>query len=341
MDYYKILELDRNASDSEIKKKYRELCKKYHPDKGGDENKFKEINEAYSVLSDSDSKNKYDRYGSATSNGHGGFNMDDLFGDFFGNYGSSNNHTKYQRRKVGRSIQTIIKININDILFGTKKVIEYFREDKCKPCNGEGGTGKKQCSSCNGRGQKTQRINTPIGIMETMTTCDVCDGEGQMILNNCNTCNGSGTTKGKHKLDINIPSGALNNMQMEIPLGGNYVRNGDYGSLIVIIEEIQDSKVIRDNFDIIIKADISISKAVLGGEITVDTPHGDFKINIEPGTQGGRQYEYSNKGVPELGSNGRIYNTGDMIIITEIIIPTKISNEQRELFEKIREIENE
>lgn len=341
MDYYKILGLERGASDKEIKSAYRKLAKEFHPDRGGDAERFKEISEAYSILSDPQSKGNYDRFGSANSNNNGGFNMEDIFSNFenmFSGFGQTQGRAN--RRKFGKAIQTTIQVSMQDILFGATKSVEYFRDEKCVPCDGQGGTGKKTCTNCNGAGHQTQQVRTPFGVVESIVSCPVCSGDGEMILNPCQKCNGSGTVKGKHKADVNLPAGILGGMRMEIPLGGDYIRNGEYGSLYLNIDEISDPNIIRDGFDIIIKADISISTAVLGGDIIVPTPHGDMPIRIEPGTQGGHHYEYSNKGVPELTGNGTVYNTGDMIIIAEVSIPTEISEEQKELFTKIKELEN-
>ncbi len=309
MDYYKILGLEKGASDSEIKSSYRKLAKEHHPDRGGDAEIFKEISEAYSVLSDPQEKAKYDRFGSTSNNGHGGFNMEDIFsqfGDMFSPFGQA--HSGGRRPKVGKHIQTTLQISIEDILMGVTKTVEYFRDEQCTPCEGKGGSGQQTCSNCNGAGHKTQRMQTPFGMAESIMECPVCNGEGQMILNPCKSCNGSGATNTKHKQDVKLPPGLLHGMRIEIPQGGDYIRNGAYGSLYVNIEEVAHPNYIRDGFDLIVKANISITTAVLGGDIVVDTPHGEMPIRVESGTQGGHQYEYSRKGMPQIGPDSRIYD---------------------------------
>jgi len=340
MNYYEILEVDKNASTDEIKKAYRKMAKLHHPDKGGDEFLFKQINEAYNVLSDPGEKAKYDRYGSVGDQSHG-FDMNDMFGNFnemFTNFSGFGNQR--QTRKVGRNVQVNIPVEINDVIFGKSQTIKYTRQEKCGGCSGAGGTNKQTCTSCRGSGMGIKRKQTPFGILDIQTTCDLCDGSGDQVLDICGTCSGTGAIANEVSVDIEIPGGVGTGSVMSVPLKGDYVRNGEYGSLLINIEEIPSPNVIRDTFDILIKLNISIATAVLGGDVSIDTPHGDIAIYVEPGTGGGHHYEYTGKGIPQIDNNGNVYGYGDMLIISEITIPTKLSTAENELFIKLKNLEN-
>jgi molecular chaperone DnaJ len=345
MDYYKVLGISRDSSESDIKTAYRTKAKEHHPDRGGDADLFKEIGEAYSVLSDAQSKSNYDRHGSAKPRQGGGFDMNDIFNgfdmnDIFGGF-NQNSRGYGTRQRVGATIHINVGVDIGEVLVGCTKTVKYQRGEECSSCVGAGGVGLKQCMSCNGSGQQVQRLMTPMGVVEVMTECLSCGGDGHVVETPCVSCGGNGVKSMEHVFDVNIPAGVATGMLMEIPLKGSYVKNGLYGNLRIQIDEVLDEHVIRDGNDVLIKANINITTAVLGGDVVVKTPHGNMSIRVEPGTQGGHHYEYSNMGIPNLQPNGQCFGSGDMIIIAEVIIPTLITDEQKELFIKLSEIEND
>lgn len=342
MNYYEILEVDKNASADEIKKAYRKKAKLHHPDKGGEELLFKQINEAYNVLSDPDQKAKFDRFG--TVNDHQqGFDMNDMFGNFgdmFSNFSGFNTQQR-QAKRSGRNVQVNVQVDINAVIFGMSKTIKYTRKEMCGGCSGVGGTNVQKCTNCKGSGMSIKRRQTPFGILDIQSECDLCAGSGQQAIDKCETCFGEGTVDSEVSVDVEIPGGVGSGTAMHVPLKGDYVKNGEYGNLLINIEEVPEENVIRDGHDILIKANISIATAVLGGDISVDTPHGKMSISVEPGTEGGHHYQYSDKGIPQIDNAGNIYSYGDMMIITEILIPAKLSTPEREIFLKLKELENE
>ena len=347
-DYYDVLGVQKGASDAEIKKAYRGLAKKYHPDMNPGnaeaEAKFKEANEAYEVLSDSDKRAKYDQYGHAAFDptagagtggfgGFGGFDVDlgDIFGSFFG--GGFGGGSRQQRRNApqrGDDIETSITISFEEAVFGCKKEIKYTRMKKCSGCNGTGSAdGKSEtCPTCHGSGQR--RVMQNLGGMQfqSTTTCDTCRGTGKYIKTPCQKCRGNGFEKEQKSITINIPAGIDHGKGLVIRGGGNDgINGGPTGDVVVMIGVRKSSTFQRDGYDLYCEVPITISEATLGAEIDVPTLEGTEKYTIPDGTQTGTTFTLRNKGVPMVNSNRR----GDLIFRVNVEIPRGLTQKQKDL----------
>ena len=347
-DYYDVLGVQKGASDAEIKKAYRGLAKKYHPDMNPGnaeaEAKFKEANEAYEVLSDSDKRAKYDQYGHAAFDptagagaggfgGFGGFDVDlgDIFGSFFG--GGFGGGSRQQRRNApqrGDDIETNITISFEEAVFGCKKEIKYTRMKKCSGCNGTGSAdGKSEtCPTCHGSGQR--RVMQNLGGMQfqSTTTCDTCRGTGKYIKTPCQKCRGNGFEKEQKSITINIPAGIDHGKGLVIRGGGNDgINGGPTGDVVVMIGVRKSSTFQRDGYDLYCEVPITISEATLGAEIDVPTLEGTEKYTIPDGTQTGTTFTLRNKGVPMVNSNRR----GDLIFRVNVEIPRGLTQKQKDL----------
>ena len=348
-DYYNILGVNKGASDDEIKKAYRKAAMQWHPDKNPGnpeaESKFKEAAEAYDVLSNPEKKSNYDRFGSSDSPfgggnpfgqnyGHG-FNMDDIFsqfGDIFGNFGGRRSQKRQSR---GSDLRLKVTLNIQEILNGTTKEIKYKRPDKCRTCEGKGGTDVRECLACRGSGQRVVVQNTPFGQIRQETTCPDCSGSGKRIANVCGVCKGSGTESKEQVVDVEIPKGVAAGMQLTMQGFGNYTRDGIAGNLIIIVDELREFYFKRDSNNIIIEKDISVIDAILGTNIKVKTPHGDVPLTIEPGTEHGKKIRVHRKGIPDIN-----LGLGDLIVNISIKIPRNISSEERNILESLKDSES-
>jgi molecular chaperone DnaJ len=351
-DYYKVLGVDKSASEDEIKKAYRKKAMELHPDKNPDnpeaESKFKEAAEAYDTLSSPDKKSSYDRYGT-TGNpfggggnpfGGGGFNMEDIFsqfGDVFGNsfnqrYGSGGGQRPQSK---GSNLRIKVSLTIDDILKGAVKKLKYKRHDKCSSCNGVGGTDPRNCIPCNGSGQRTIVQNTPFGQIRQVATCPDCSGSGKVVAMKCNSCRGEGTSIKEQVVDVEIPKGVSNGMQLTMQGFGNFIKNGSAGDLQIIIEEIIDHSFRRENNNIVVEKAISVIDAIIGSNIKVTTPHGEIPIAIEPGTEHGKVYRVSGKGIPDIN-----YGLGDLYVKISIKIPKKIELDEKYTLEKLKSSKN-
>lgn len=344
-DYYEVLGVNRNASDEELKKAYRVLAKKYHPDVNKTaeaETLFKEIGEAYSILSDPDKRRQYDQFGFEGLNGSfssgfsGGFNPFDIFNDLFGGGFSGGFSSSSARRNApvrGRDIKESIKITFIEAAFGTKKTLNISRSESCEKCNGTGakeGTGMKTCPQCRGTGEMRIQQNTLFGQMITATTCSKCNGKGKIIEEFCENCKGSGNIKVTKKIEINIPKGIDNNQIISLRGQGDAGRNGGpEGDLLVHITVMPHETFTRDNTTVYCRIPISYSQAVLGAEITVPTLEGDMKYSIPEGTQTNTSFTIKNKGIPVLNRETR----GDQIFEVYVEVPRKLSKEQRKALE--------
>jgi len=358
-DYYEVLGIEKSASAQEVKKAYRKLALKYHPDKNPDdkeaEDKFKEAAEAYEVLSNDEKKAKYDRFGHAGMGGAGGFgggggmNMDDIFsqfGDIFGGggggfggfsgFGGSGGRGG-RRVNRGSNIRVKVKMTLADVVNGVEKKIKVKKFISCKPCTGsgaEGGSGGfATCDTCKGVGQVNRVTNTFLGQMQTASTCPVCGGDGKIITNKCNSCHGDGIVKDDDTIELKIPAGVEDGMQLSVSGKGNMgARNGVAGDLIVQIEEEEHPELKRDGNNILFDLYIPFPDAILGTDVTVPTVNGKAKIKIEPGTQGGKVLRLRNKGIPEV--NG--YRSGDQLVNVNVWTPQTLSNEEKEIVEKLK-----
>ena len=345
-DYYNVLGVDKNASDDEIKKAYRKMAMKFHPDKNPDnpeaEAKFKEAAEAYDVLSTPDKKSNYDRFGSANGGGNpfggGGFNMEDIFSNFGDIFGSAFNQRYSGGQKPqsrGSNLRIKVTLNIDEIIKGTSKKLKYKRQDKCTTCSGKGGTDVRSCIPCSGTGQRTVVQNTPFGQVRQVTTCPDCSGSGQIVMNKCNDCRGDGTVVKEQTVDVEIPAGVSNGMQLSMTGFGNHIRNGQPGDLHIIVEEERDFSFKRENNNIIVEKTISVIDAIIGSNIKVKTPHGEISVAIEPGTEHGKVIRMSGKGIPDIQ-----YGMGDLYIKISIKIPKKIELDEKLTLEKLKNSKN-
>ncbi len=357
-DYYEVLGVSKTASDEEIKRAFRRLAKQYHPDVNKDpgaEEKFKEIGEAYAVLSDPEKRRQYDQFGHAAfeqggTGGFGGFNasdfdfssiFDDLFGGSFGGFSSfSNGRTSKNRPQKGRDRLVEVNLTFEEAIKGCKKTIRLDLEDTCEDCHGEGGFGQKTCSACNGRGRIITEQRSLFGIFQSETTCDVCNGIGTIYERKCSTCKGSGHTKKKKEIEITIPEGVDNHYQLKISGRGEAGYNGGPNGDIYFEFKVEESKIFqREETDLYLTLPITITDAVLGAKKEIPTIDGNVILEIKPGTQNQTKLKLKGKGVKSVNS----LRKGDMYVIIDVIIPSKITREQKKLFESLQatDLDNE
>ena len=362
-DYYDVLGVAKSASAEEIKKAYRKLAIKYHPDKNPDdksaEDKFKEAAEAYEVLSSPEKKQRYDQFGHAGVGGAagggyggGGMNMEDIFsqfGDIFGGggspfdsfFGGGQSRSGGGRRVAkGSNLRIKVKLTLDEIAKGAEKKIKVNKQISCKACDGTGAKDKSSvstCKTCGGSGSVRRVTNTILGQMQTTATCPTCHGSGQQITAKCNVCHGDGTVRGEETISINIPAGVSEGMQLSMAGKGNAAPNGGIpGDLIILIEELPHETLKREGNNIVYDLHISIPDAALGASVEVPTIDGKAKIKIEPGTQSGKLLRLKGKGIPEVNS----YHRGDQIIHVNIWTPKALNSEERALLEKLKESAN-
>ena len=345
-DYYEILGVGRNASSDEIKASFRKLARQYHPDvnkEPGAEEKFKEINEAYGVLSDSEKRARYDRFGKEGLGNMGGFrdytvDFNDIFEELFGRgFGFSTGRRSRNAPRRGRDLQMPVTLTFEEAIFGVEKEVEFEREETCSRCNGSGaepGTTPIRCSTCNGQGEVRQVRQTFLGQMVQTATCPSCNGRGETIPSPCKTCRGGGLERKMVTKKVQIPAGVDGGTQIRLAgEGGPGGNGGPNGSLFLILDVEPHQFFKRRENDIILNLDINVAQATLGSEIEVPTLDGNETLKIPAGTQPGKVFHIKNKGVPHLRRNGR----GDQLVIVNVAVPTKLSKEQRELFEKLAE----
>ncbi|MBR6179442.1 MAG: molecular chaperone DnaJ [Bacteroidales bacterium] len=352
-DYYEVLGVGKNATKDELKKAYRQLALKYHPDRNpGDkeaEEKFKEAAEAYEVLSDDQKRARYDQFGHAGmggAGGAGGFSMDmeDIFshfGDIFSGFGFGGGFSggsgfgggRGQRVNKGSSLRVKVKLSLKDIANGCEKKIKVKKYCACKSCNGTGaeaGSSMNTCPTCHGTGVVTQVRNTILGRMQTQTTCSACGGTGKIIAKKCKDCGGDGVVLGEEVISINIPAGVADGMQMTVPNKGNAPKyGGENGDLLVVFEEEQDPQLTREDNNLIYNLSISVPDAILGATAEIPTIDGKVKVKIDPGTQPGKVLRLKGKGLPTYGAYGR----GDLLAIVNVWIPKKLSKDEQKVIE--------
>lgn len=335
-DYYEILGINKDSSDKDIKKAYRKLAIKYHPDKNPDnseaEELFKEVAEAYEVLSDSEKKLQYDQYGHDGPQNFGGFNTDEMFSEFDRMFGGNRRRHNY-RVKRGQDLRLNVSISLEEIFNGVTKKFKYKRMETCTPCNGVGGTGISDCETCKGHGIVMQVQNTQFGMMQTQMTCPTCNGDGKIIENKCKSCSGVGLNSNEVIVDAVIPHGISDGDALAIDNMGHGIKDGHYGRLIIIINEKKHDLYNRFGNDLRLKAKLSYSDLVLGTKIEINTIEGgNIRVTIPEFSNVGDNLRIQNKGMKLSNSETR----GDMIIELEIIIPTEISEEDKKLLKKLK-----
>jgi len=340
-NYYDILGVDRSASQEDIKKAYRKKALEYHPDRGGDETKFKQAAEAYETLSDDQKKREYDVYGKTSNRGghqSHGFNMDDIFsqfGDIFGSnpFGSFTN----QRPRRGSDLRIQVQITLEEIVFGTTKKIRYKRQSTCASCSGKGGTDERHCMGCQGSGVRRVIQHTPFGTITQQISCNMCGGQGKTIQNRCSPCGGAGTTMVEEVVDITIPKGVSGGMSFVMEGYGNHAKMAQPGNLQVVIDEVPHEKYKREGSDLYIDQAISISDAVLGTNLKVSTLLGDHVLQIFAGCDNDKIYTIPGKGVPRMEGSGQISGVGNLYVRMKVTIPKMLNEEQKNLFQKLRD----
>ncbi|MGL4589299.1 MAG: molecular chaperone DnaJ [Mycoplasmatales bacterium] len=350
-DYYEVLGVSKGADAKEIKRSFKKLAKQYHPDINKEANadeKFKEVQEAYGVLSDDQKRAQYDQFGHAAfeqggygggHGGFGGFDMGDIFSDIFGGgFGGGRRRQDPNAPQKGNDLEQQILVTFSESVFGTKKSIKYTVKESCHTCSGSGAKNAsdvKNCSTCGGRGRVQRQQQTILGSMVTETVCPTCHGQGKQITNPCNECHGQGRKAYTKELSISIPAGVEDGAYMRINgKGEGGVNGGPSGDLYLQVRVQIDKHFKRDGNNIRVEIPISYTQAVLGATIDVPTIHGDVSLKIPSGTQTGSVLRLRGKGVhPERGANG------DQLVKVNITVPTKISSEEKELLKKYATLE--
>lgn len=354
-DYYEVLGVGKTASADEIKKAFRRLAVQYHPDKeGGDETKFKEINEAYEVLKDTSKRQRYDQFGHAGVGGEPGGNpygqgfgefgqngqninfdfgdmgLGDIFGSFFGqDFGGGG---RSRQRTRGNDLQTEMELTFEEAVFGTEKKIGLTAEDVCTHCKGETvepGYEMKTCPTCKGSGQQTRVMNTIFGAIQQSTTCQTCGGRGRVPEKPCTVCKGKGTERRRQEIDLKVPAGIDDGATIRLRERGEAIAHGGKGDLYVNIKVKPHKKFTREGDLILSDEHLSMADAALGTEIDVETVDGPIRMKIPAGTQSGTDFKLSGHGVPHLRDSKR----GDHIVTIHVDTPTKLTKRQRELLE--------
>ena len=340
--YYDRLGVSKDASQDEIKRAYRKMSKKYHPDinkEPGAEEKYKEVQEAYETLSDDQKRAAYDQYGPDGANGFGGQGgfggfdggagfggFEDIFSSFFGGGATRNPNAPRQ----GDDLQYRVNLSFEEAIFGAEKEVHYNREATCKTCSGSGakpGTSPVTCGRCHGQGVINVDTQTPLGMMRRQVTCDVCHGTGQEIKEPCQTCHGTGHEKQSHKVSVKIPAGVETGQQIRLAGQGEAGFNGGpYGDLFVIINVNPSDKFTRDGSTIYYTLNISFVQAALGDTVEVPTVHGNVEMTIPAGTQTGKTFRLKGKGAPRLRGGSQ----GDQHVTVKIVTPTKLNDAQKE-----------
>ncbi len=344
-DYYEILGVSKSASDNELKSAFRKLAKEYHPDVSKDpkaEEKFKEIQEAYAVLSDKEKRSQYDQFGhSAFEGGFGstsgfdfsGFDFSDLFGDLFGSsFGFGRQSTSSNRSRQGRDTIMEMSISFEEAVFGSEKKLKLNIEERCEACDGLGGKDKETCSKCHGSGSVTSEQRTILGTYLTKTTCYECGGKGYILTKNCPTCRGKGTVKSNKEIVVTIPAGIDTGNQLRVArMGEAGINGGRNGDLYIEFYVNKHPLFERNNDEISLTLPITISEAMLGCKKEIPTLYGEVILTIPAGTQNDAKFLLKGKGVSNINSKRK----GDMIVITKVIIPNRLDRKQKELVNEL------
>lgn len=351
-DYYEVLGIAKGASDDELKSAYRKKAKKYHPDLNpGDkeaEEKFKEVNEAYEILSDKEKRARYDQfgfagvdpsygagqggYGGGFGGGFGGVDLGDIFGDLFGGgfggFGGARVNPNAPRK--GRDVRISVGISFMEAVHGCKKTVTITRQETCPECGGSGaakGTSPETCPDCHGTGRVNVQQRTPFGVIQSQQPCSRCGGKGKIVKTPCSNCHGSGRVNVKKTLEVTIPAGIDDDQQLALRgMGDGGINGGPNGDLIVIVTVRPDPMFQRDGYDVYVTVPITFSQAVMGAEVIVPTVDGKVQYTVPEGTQSGTTFRLRGKGIPYVGGKGR----GDQYVKVNVEIPKKLTKTQRE-----------
>lgn len=371
-DYYEVLGVDKNASAADIKKAYRKMAIKYHPDrqtgksdeeKKDAEDKFKEAAEAYSVLSDEQKRKQYDQFGFDGPGGFGGgggfggfgggggFSMDDIFsmfGDVFGGRGGGfgggfGGGGRTQQIHRGSDLRLKVRLNLKEVATGVTKKFKVRKDVTCSCCHGSGaadGSGTETCKTCHGSGVVIKQQQSFFGVMQTQSVCPTCGGEGKVIKNKCTKCHGEGVEHGEEVVEVKIPAGVQDGMVVNVPGKGNAgKRNGVPGDIKVFIEEERNDTFIRDGKDLIYNLLLDFPTAALGGDVNIPTIEDTMlKVKIEPGTQPGKTLRLRGKGLPAVQGYG--YGTGDLLVNISVYVPKNLTKDEKKALEKLKGSEN-
>ena len=364
-DYYEVLGVDKTASEDEIKKAYRKIAIKYHPDRNPGnkeaEEKFKEAAEAYDVLHDPQKRQQYDQFGFAGQGGAGGFggfggasmNMDDIFSMFgdifgghaggFGGFGGFGGGQRRPQQHRGSDLRLKVKLTLQEISTGVTKKFKVRKDVVCQHCHGSGsadGGASETCPTCHGSGVISHTTQSIFGMMQTQGVCPTCNGEGKIIKNKCHECSGTGVVKGEEVVEINIPAGVIEGMIVNVPGKGNAGRrNGIPGDIQVFIEEEPNDTFVRDGNDLIYNLLLDFPTAALGGDVEIPTIEGTrLRVKIEPGTQPGKTLRLRSKGLPAVQGYGS--GKGDMVVNISIYVPKTLSRDEKKSLEKMKDSDN-
>lgn len=365
-DYYEVLGVGKNATEDEIKKAYRKLAIKYHPDRNPDdakaEEKFKEAAEAYDVLHDPQKRQAYDQFGFdgpagaggfGGFGGGGGFSMDDIFSMFgdvfggrgggFGGFGGFGGGRRQTTRHRGSDLRLKVRLTLQEVATGVMKKFKVRKDIECSHCHGSGaeaGSGTETCPHCHGSGVEIRRQQSIFGEVQTQTTCHVCNGEGTVIKNKCHECGGTGVVKGEEVVEIKIPAGVAEGMVVNVPGKGNAGQhNGIPGDIQVLIEEEPNDTFVRDGNNVIYNLLLDFPTATLGGSVDIPTIDGkSVRIKIEPGTQPGKTLRLRGKGLPEVQGYG--YGMGDLVVNISVYVPKTLSKSEKEIIESLKDSDN-
>ena len=360
-DYYEVLGVNKNASEDEIKKAYRKIAIKYHPDRNPGnkeaEEKFKEAAEAYDVLHDKQKRQQYDQFGfdgPAGAGGFGGFggagmNMDDIFsmfGDIFGGragFGGFGGGQRRPQQHRGSDLRLKVKLSLNEVANGVTKKFKVRKDITCSHCHGSGaeaGSGTETCQTCHGSGVITHTTQSIFGMMQTQGVCPTCNGEGHVIKNKCKHCGGSGVDKGEEVVEINIPAGVAEGMVVNVPGKGNAgMRNGISGDIQVFIDEEDNDIFVRDGNNLIYNLLLDFPTAALGGDVEIPTIEGTrLKVKIDNGTQPGKTLRLRGKGLPAVQGYG--HGMGDLIVNISVYVPKTLSREEKDALTQFKDSDN-
>lgn len=354
-DLYEILGVARNASPEEVKKAYRRLAKQYHPDanQGTEaEERIREINAAYAILSDPDKRARYDRYGMAgidpQAGGFGGFNggfsdlgemFEEIFGAFTGQSTRRSSGSTRRQPRAGRDIRYDMTLTFEEAIFGVTKEIEIMRLENCEACGGTGaepGTAPRRCPECGGSGEVRQVRQTFLGSMVTVAACPRCNGTGEIIETPCHTCRGQGKVRRARKISVTVPGGVDDSTRLRVVGEGEAGENGGPNGNVQVFFRVQPHEFFkRREFDIILDFKINVAQAALGATVTIPTVDGDEELSIPAGTQSGKVFTLRGKGAPRIRGDGSSAGRGDQLVVVQVEVPTRLSAEQRKLFEEL------